>query len=173
MRREALGIYTPPPTWQSFHRTGTGSMRTVPEFGALYRGLCTGTGVYKWGPPYPASSHRCPPRQWGRRRGPVPIGAVPIGSLLTGTVPAYTQLSVCTLASVYSVYTVQCVRTLYTVYTLYSVTIVYTVQCITRVYTDQCMPLSSVYSGTMALHTHNASVYNVNALFIVLYNGAG
>ena len=125
MRREALGIYTPPPTWQSVHRTGTGSMLTVPELGALvpealhwYRGLYAGTGVYKWGPPYPAPSHRWPPRQWGRRRGPVPIGAVPIGSLLIGTVPAYTQLSVCTLASVYSVYTVQCVRTVYSVYTV-------------------------------------------------------
>ena len=85
----------------------------------------TGTGGYALVPGFINGAPRIrlpliggPPRQWGRRRGPVPIGAVPIGSLLIGTVPAYTQLSVCTLASVYSVYTVQCVRTVYSVYTV-------------------------------------------------------
>ena len=125
------------------------------------------------GPPVSGSLSSVAPRLWGRRRGPVPIGAVPIGSLLTGTVPAYTQLSVCTLASVYSVYTVQCVRTVYTVYTLYSVTIVYTDQCIPWRYTDQCMPLSSVCSGTMAMRPYNVTVYSGSVLFIVQYNGAG
>ena len=73
----------------------------------------------------------------------------------------YAHWPVCTVYTLYSVY-VQC-----TVYTLISVTIVYTVQCMVSVYTDQCMPPSSVYSGTMALHTHNVTVYNVTGLFIV------
>ena len=33
--------------------------------------------------------------------------------------------------------------------------------------------LSSVYSGTMTMHTHNVNVYNGNVLFIVLYIDIG
>ena len=124
-----------------FHRYRNSGipLLTVPGAMHWYRSLYAGTGVYKWGPPYPAPSHRCPPRQWGRRqwdRCPsVQCSLVHCSSVQCRRIHSsvYAHWPVCTVYTLYSVY-VQC-----TVYTLISVTIVYTDQCIARVYTDQCV----------------------------------
>ena len=88
----------------------TGVWRTVPEFMHWYRGLYAGTGVCEWGPPYPAPSHRCPPRQWGRRqwdRCPPQCrcrctDADVIGTDADAPMPIQCQCTVCTVYSVYN-----------------------------------------------------------------------
>ena len=86
-----------------------------------YRGLCTVPEFINGAPCLRLPLIDAPPSVGAATLGEVPLPApdvdVDIDVDADASMPAYTQLSVCTLTSVYSVYTVQCVRTVYSVYT--------------------------------------------------------